>query len=248
MAIILYFICHQKRQMKCDFEKVSTETGATVLRTKHTQMTHSNGASNIHFNCSWCNSRKNGNISCRKWMGYVYVCYTEQCESPFSLEPFVSNQIFAQLIFSVYRDLARATFSTLPTIWLHIFSLSLSLTHILAVSHNLNLSLFSFYFRPLILYSSVSFAILLSRFFIFCYIFCELNVQLATRWVCVLMCATDCNSNVINRWIYARCKFNYIKIFPSVVQFSPGNTFHCIFVWCCYISRLYNRWLLGTHP
>lgn len=25
---------------------------------------------------------------------------------------------------------------------------------------------------------------------------------------------SDCNLNVINRWIYARCKFNYNKIFP----------------------------------
>lgn len=53
------------------------------------------------------------------------------------------------------------------------------------------------------------------------------------------------NSNVINRWIYAWCKFNYIKIF-SLCRFSPGN--FCIFV--CYIHRHYNRFnamLLGMY-
>lgn len=53
-----------------------------------------------------------------------------------------------------------------------------------------------------------------SRFFILTFI-CNVSVKCVSNR---LLHATDCNSNVINRWIYARCKFNYIKIFPCVAS------------------------------
>lgn len=83
-----------------------------------------------------------------------------------------------------------------------------------------------------------------SRFFIFTFI-CNVSWSVSDR----LLHATDCNSNVINRWIYARCKFNYIKIFPCAAR-SPAcslsrQLLH-LCLWCCvgHYNR-FNAMLFG---
>lgn len=68
---------------------------------------------------------------------------------------------------------------------------------------------------------------------------------------------SDCNLNVINRWIYARCKFNYNKIFPfgdseSLSLFPPCHfsfSSSLVYIWymrvCCRCCG-YKFWYTGN--